>query len=450
MKLHTPKTLPYIPVAPGALPILGHFAKMKNNQVAFLEETQKKLGPLFWLNAGFGQWTVVVTGEAAHTVMKNKETRSDVMGGEGDRITGHITTDTVSIKDGAPHRRIRGAIQSPFTPKGLTVSEIGALLEETAEKRTSGWKENTKLEILHETSVYALDIIFRMLGVADLDLPLWRKTYNDFVGPWTMIPFNFPGSPRWRSLKARDWMDKEFQKMIDQARATGDTKTMLGAIVHGTDEEGQGLEPKELFANLRILGLAGHETTAATVAWMFIHMGATPELWEEIREEAVAADSPPTSPKDMERFPKIEALFREVLRLYPVINVLTPRRVEEPIEIYGVKIPKDTSVSASLLSLSRDANLYPNPETLSLERWTKQAHRPKPSEAVQFGGGPHFCLGYHLAVFEGVVYTTIAARRLASLGLQPVLQGEIPKPTYMPLTRPPAEAKILLKPNYKA
>lgn len=445
MKLHTPKDLPSIPVAPGAWPVLGHLLRMRKDQVSFLEETQKKLGPLFWLNPGFGGWTVVVTGEAAHVVMKNKETRSDVLGAEEDSIAAHITGHTMVIQDGAEHKRIRGAVQSPFTPKGLTVAEIGTLLREVAEHRTSSWQEGHTFQILHETSVYALDIIFRMLGVSAQDLPLWRKMYNDFIGPWIILPTTLPGSPRWRSLKARDWMDKEFAKMIEHVRSSGDRETMLGAIVHGTDEEGQGLTSKELFANLRILGLAGHETTAATVAWMFIHMAANPRLWEEIREEAMATERPPTSPKEMEFFPKTEALFREILRLYPVINLLPPRRVEEPIEIYGVHLPKNTSVSASLLSLSRDPKIYPEPETFSLERWTQQKQRTKPSEAVQFGGGPHFCLGYHLAVFEGVVYTVTATKRIASLGLQPVLQGNLPTPVYMPLTRPPARTQILLR-----
>lgn len=446
MKLQTPKTLPSIPIAPGAWPVLGHLPQMVKEQAHFLLEAERKVGPLFWLNRGFGKWSVVVAGEPAHTVMKNKATRSDVLGGDDDNTANHITKDIVVVADGVKHKRMRGALQGPFTPKGMTVAQLGSVLEEVAQKHIQPWIQKRSINILNETSEFALDIIFRMLGIPDLDLPMWRQKYNEFIGPWIILPFNFPGSPRWRSKKAAEWMDKEFGKLIEEARRTGDRETMLGAIVHGTDEEGQGLKPGELFANLRILGLAGHETTAATVAWMFIRLAHDKGLWEELLEEVMGTDGPPASPKAMEQFPKTEALFREVLRLYPVLSTLPPRRVEEPFEAHGTMLPKDTPVVASLISLSRDPSLYPDPDNLSLERWTKMTRRPGPTEAVQFGGGPHFCLGYHLALFEGVVFTVVAVRQLAEAGLRPVFQKPLPKPAYMPLTRPPAKLQIMLRP----
>ena len=437
----TPKDLPNIPVAPGAWPIIGHLPSMVKNQFSFLLKQEEDLGPLFWVHSGFGQWSVVVTGKPAHKVMKNKETRSDVMG-EDDPVTGYITANTVSIHDGAPHRRIRGSMQAPFTPKGMTAAKIGEVLQQLAEQHISRWKDKQELTILNETSEFALDIIFRMLGVENLDLPQWRKKYNQFIGPFTIIPIDLPGTPRRKSIKSVEWMDKQFAKMIERVRETGDKDTMLGAIVHGTDEDGQGLTEEELYANLRILGLAGHETTAATVAWMFIHLARDKQLWSEIRDEVMAQEAPPTSPKEMALFPKVEALFREVLRLYPVLCLLTPRRVEEPFEVHGVTLPKDTIVAANLLSLSRDPEEYPSPETLDISRWTERERSPRPSEAVQFGGGPHFCLGYHLAVFEGVVYTVVATRYLAQAGLRLSHKGNFPTPSYMPLTRPPSKLQL--------
>jgi cytochrome P450 monooxygenase len=104
---------------------------------------------------------------------------------------------------------------------------------------------------------------------------------------------------------------------------------------------------------------------------MMLHVARDPALWDEIVEEATSQPEPATSPKDLELFPKAEALFRECLRLYPPIHLLPPRRVVEPIEIHGFTIPPQTRVSASLFSLSMDPEEYPEPEKIRLDRWTE-------------------------------------------------------------------------------
>jgi cytochrome P450 len=440
MELHSPKTLTTIPVAPGSWPVIGHLRQFASELPDFLMRNERDLGPLYWVNNGFGHWSVVVCGDAAHTVMKNKLTRSDIMGGDDDHITGH----TLLIHDGVKHKRMRGAMNSPFTPKGLTGANVGQLLVDVALERLEAWKGKRSIKVLDETSDYALDIIFRMLGIPGADLPIWRQKFNEFIGPWIIVPTKLPGSPRWKSARAAEWMDREFARLVERARETGDRETMLGALAHGTDEEGKGLESHELMANLRILALAGHETTAATVAWMLIHLGADESLWEQIAGEVSASEKLPATPKEMEAFPLTEALFREALRLYPVVTLLPPRRVEEEFEVNGITIPRNTRVAASLLSLSRDEEKYPNPEAIDLQRWAGLGRKPKPSESVQFGGGPHFCLGYHLAVMEGVVLTVAIVQQLLKSGLRLQLDGPVPKPRYMPLTRPPGKTVLSL------
>lgn len=441
-KMHTPTTLPGFPTAPGKWPVLGHMRTLARDTRDTLVKYAQELGPAYWLSMGFNTWTLVVSGPAARQIMKNKETSSDIIGGRAN----HITSDTLLVEDGDPHKRMRGAMNAPFTPKGISAANVGSLIGEVMDTHLREWQGEGTLPIHTITSEIALDVIFRILGVPGADLPQWRKIYNEYINAGIIIPIDLPGTPVRKSIQAADWLDKQFEELLERALEQGDEETMLGALAHGKDDKGRTMTRRELLSNLRILGLAGHETTASTMAWMMLHAAAEPEIWEKLCAEANAADNPPLSPKDLKNFPYAEAFFRECLRLYPPVGMLPPRRVLEPISVGDKTIPPNTRVSTLIFEMSMNEEEYPEPEKIKPERWTERSRRPGPAEAVQFGGGPHFCLGYHLAVLEGTQFIVYVARRLTELGLTPTLSEDgIPTPKFIPLTRPPSSSKVVLK-----
>ncbi len=434
-KMHSPKTaLKNLPVAPKRYPLVGHLPQVTRGLFDFLKKGREELGPVYWYDQGFGSWTVVVDGEPGREVMKNKKTRSDMMT-EG---VPHITLDTVLVNDGDTHKRMRGAMSSSFTPKGLSAAEVGELILRLFEPRVKAWDLTAPLSVHEQTSEFALDVIFHILGVENDELPQWRVKFAEYLSPGIVLPLDLPGTPLRGSRMAGEWMDERFERMIARVKKEGDTESLLGSLVHGADEKGRRLEPHELLANLRILALAGHETTASVMAWMMFHLGdaSRPDLWDKLKAEVAACDGPPVTPKSIRDFPFAEGLFREALRTYPPLALLPPRRVAEPLEVHGVEIPENTRVTASLIGMTHDPELYPDPYRFDPMRWVNRDKRPGPAESVQFGGGPHFCLGYHLALLEGIQFIVLVAQRLIDAGLK-IHTAEIPTPKYMPLTRPP-------------
>jgi cytochrome P450 len=73
------------------------------------------------------------------------------------------------------------------------------------------------------------------------------------------------------------------------------------------------------------------------------------------------------------------------------------------VEFGGKTIPRNTEVWGMLAAANRDPAMFPEPDVFDIAR--------QPNEHLAFGGGPHFCLGAHLARLEGqLAIGTLVAR----------------------------------------
>ena len=110
-------------------------------------------------------------------------------------------------------------------------------------------------------------------------------------------------------------------------------------------------------------------------------------------------------------------------------------------------IPKGTLLNVPFVHLLRDSERFPSPETFDPDRWTERP-RPGTIETAMFGGGPHFCLGYHIAIAEGTLFNMLLARALDERGLElsNTAPGPVPKPVYLPLMHPPRGVTLRLVP----
>lgn len=423
-----------LPVLPGHFPVVGHMPAMAVDFLGLLREGAA-LGDLFWWNAGFDRWEVVYVGRDAFQLFKHRHLDSSYM------LEGNVHDlfgDGVIAHDGARHQHLRSAMNAPFLPKGLTEADVGRLVAEIVERRVRSWVGRRDVRILAETRELALDVMFRLVGVDEHELGAWRKNYEDLMLIAINLPVDWPGLPRWRGLRARAWLNDRLQKLIDRVRARGEERGLVAALLASRDEEGHALTDPELVDNLRLIFLAGHETSATTIAWMVAHLAERPDVWARLREEALAAPDLPRSPKELRSFPYAEAVFRETLRLHPPVNG-DARRATSDFELAGHTVRRGTNVGIPIILLSRDPEQYPDPDAFKPERWLGRAERT-PLELVQFGGGPHFCLGYHLAWMEIVQAAVALARALPPSG--PRLQGAFPVARYMPLMHPAADTRV--------
>jgi cytochrome P450 len=206
-------------------------------------------------------------------------------------------------------------------------------------------------------------------------------------------------------------VDRAVYAVIRHRRAEhvpGARNDILSLLLDARDEEGEGLTDEELRNELLTLVLAGHETTANSLAWAWERLVRWPDAHDRLREAVRSGDGAD----------EVERVILETMRSRPVIPMIG-RRVKLPWQLGEHAVPAETPVLMSILLVHHREDIYPDPFSFRPERW--ETRKPGTYEWIPFGGGIRRCLGAALAMAEQRVVLEAMARRLD-------LEAEDPEP----------------------
>jgi cytochrome P450 len=431
------------PTLDGALPVIGHLAEMYRRFPTMCARGARAHGPLFYIHGGPGPKQLMCTDPSAITILKSPSGSNSFYTEGFSALLGN----TLLAFDGEQHRRVRQVLNPPFSPQRVRRSDVLQIVSDAAQTRIDRWCRGGEIDIVAETREMALQVIFRMVGVPVERLTEWRKQYDRFLLAGLPSTGRFRGPIYWYAQRARRWIDEQMAIMVERLRAAEETSTLVGAVANARDEDGVLLELDLVISNLRLLVFAGHETTASAMAWTALHLASSRPFQERAMAEVDGVSDLAELAMQPERMTFAEALFRESLRLYPAVHSVV-RRATVPIELEIGTIPKDTLLNLPLVHLLRDPQRFPEPDCFVPDRW-KERPRPGTIETAMFGGGPHFCLGYHIAIAEGTLFTLLLARamRKGRLRLRPREEGPVPRPRFLPLIHPPRGSMLRLVPD---
>jgi cytochrome P450 len=198
-------------------------------------------------------------------------------------------------------------------------------------------------------------------------------------------------------------VDREVYSMIRERRARGEREgasDVLSLLLATRDEDGQPLSDEELRDELLTLVLAGHETTANSLAWTFERLLRTPAAYARLRETVRVGG------EDAEDY--VEATIHESMRVRPVIPMVI-RMAKRRWRLGEYVIPAETPVAVSIIALHHREDTYPHAHAFKPERFL--ARKPGTYTWLPFGGGIRRCLGATLAMAEQRVVLRAIARR---------------------------------------
>jgi cytochrome P450 len=158
--------------------------------------------------------------------------------------------------------------------------------------------------------------------------------------------------------------------------------------------------------------LAGHETTANALAWMWYLLALNPHARERMLaevDEVVGGRTPTVD--DVARLPWTTACFQEAMRLYPPAWSIPRTAIADDV-IDGHRIPKGSTVIIPVHGIHHDERFWPDPETYEPTRFLPGngdgRHR---SAYLPFGGGRRICIGTSFALIEAALVTAMLSQR---------------------------------------
>jgi cytochrome P450 len=189
--------------------------------------------------------------------------------------------------------------------------------------------------------------------------------------------------------------------------------SMLSLIQQARDPDtGEKLSALQVRDELVTMWVAGNETTATAMTWVWYLLEQHPEAETRARAEVqeVLGQRTPTV-GDLERLSYCKRVFQEAIRLYPPSWIL-PRQCEEEEVVDGYRIPAGATVIISEYITQHTPSVWENPEAFDPDRFLpERAAGRHPYAYLPFGGGPRRCIGEHFAMMEALFLMAMMMQR---------------------------------------
>ena len=365
----------------------------------FISRMARRYGPVVQLSTAFDSNFVMVFDPAlVKDVFRGPPER--LRAGEANEPLGPaLGMRSLLLLDGEEHLRQRRLMLPPFHGQRMRAYED--VMREAADRAIDSWPLNREFALLPTTQQLTLDVILRtVFGVAEgprqEELKRRLRAMIDPVsnrfGILLMVLMrrgNKRALARFEERRRR--VDELIYDEIARRREAPDLdkrEDVLSMLLLARDEDGRPMTDVELRDQLVTLLVAGHETTATGLAWVFDLLLRNPRVLAKLRQAVADGDDS-----------YVDAVAKEALRIRPVVPGVGRVVRGGTFELGGYTLREGTEINPSIAVIHARPDAFAGPREFRPERFLED-DPPDTYTWIPFGGGTRRCIGASFALFE--------------------------------------------------
>lgn len=416
------------PPGPRGSPVVGVLPRYARDPFAFLEAVRDSYGDLAAFDLGPMRTYLATSPESVERVLVTEEGSYSKPEFQADAL-GELLGEGLLTSEGERWRERRSVAGPAFAPD--RIAGLAPIMADRAAATVDRWTDGERRDVEWEMTRLTLEIIVEATFGVELE-PATARIVGNYLEP---VGRRFEPDPR-RAL-VPDWLptpaDRRFERsvsrleevvdgLVAKRRRRGidaDDADLLALLLRARAEDR--IDDRGIRDELMTMLLAGHDTTALVLTYLFASLSDHPEVERRIHAEVddVVGDGRPDATV-LREIAELQRAIRESMRLYPPVYA-TFRRADRDGELAGYPIPEGSLVLLSQWATHRDPRWFDDPETFDPDRWREPSH---PTYAYfPFGAGPRSCIGKGFATLEASIVAATVAREFR---LRRVDDGPIP------------------------
>jgi cytochrome P450 len=408
------------PPGPRGLPLIGEARNFARDPLAFLTGVAERYGDIANFRLGMLDVyfvrhpdlvrEVLITKRASFT-MTSLRAKINAVVGEG-----------LFTSRGDLHARQQRLMLPVF--RKSRIEAYAAQMAELSLRARDQWQAGATVDIADEmmklTMLIAAQALFEQdigedTGAVSHNIDVVLEYFTRLSSPFLKLTLALPLPSSLRFRKAVRDLDAVIYRLIDRRRgAAAAGKDLLSLLMQAKDDETNvHMTEKQLRDEVLTLLIAGHETTANVLAWIFYLLALRPDADAKMHEEAksVLGARAAFGAADLDRLVYTRRVMQEGLRLYPP-GWFIGRQAQSDVQLGGYLLRQGSVVMMSQYVTHRDARFFEEPDRFKPERWEGDLEARLPRGAYfPFSAGDRHCIGEGFAWQEALLVLATLAER---------------------------------------